>query len=1025
MPLVRPGGATWSLTPPPSSFAADTADAAAPSFVEINTSEKGETSSQTTTQYTLAILERYLTTFDTFESSSHTAPAAAEGFKHDINGRGAVGCGCGIDADTSVFSEALERLSEHVTGDANGMAACLICLEDVKPTDPIWHCSGGTTTTPAAASLPKFSNLCGGGGGCDINGDDAIFSSSGCYALLHLPCAQAWARQQLQQQQVKQQKSHLTTSWGCPKCRQPYSTVPTRYSCFCRKVDNPNYNPWHVAHSCGEECAVENPVCGHPCMLLCHPGPHPPCPRVIQASCYCGKERTSRRCGKQEFSCQAMCGRKRTATGEEDCVGRYCEHPCPALCHPGECPPCIRLVTSSCRCGGTIASEIRCSTIAEFRCEKICQKLLPCGKHHCKQVCCDGKCGPCPFSIGIRTCPCGKTEETNIECGATVPPCGQTCDKILACGVHHCTERCHIGPCPQTCRTHVEKTCSCGRMIRTILCRETFKCERRCPEMKSCGRHPCKRRCCDGVHCPPCEEVCNKRLRCGNHRCPAPCHPGECSPCPLSVKISCACGKTSYSTPCGRESTAEPPQCQLACSVPATCRHRGTEFPPHRCHFGPCPGLLARKEKNPPCPFPCGKALNCGHKCSVPCHDPRSPIDIASFTPPPAPIAPGERDVSKRRRELLSAPPAAVPAMRAAMEFIKESASNSSACPPCGVMQQVTCLGGHTTVSLPCCRALPFSCEKSCGTLLSCENHSCSLPCHDIAVNACAQCTLPCQKQRPCKHTCPRNVDNAKCHPGECGECQVEVLLPCHCGKTSLLFPCYRTTTTSSSTQGAVTPTTNGAIKSKELCCTKQCLKQLAHCPHLCEASCHEGPCPGSVARCEAETTVRCSCKRLKRKLKCFEVANLLKKARKNSAGIGGGGHGGDYDSMTSLRLLLCDDGCAKSITTKMSVDTEKPASTSEGTTTTTSTFAPSLRLEGQKKCLLNNERAAEAARKERDREKKRLEKLKQKKIQQLIRVLLLFTMFIIIVCGSVLLRRVLSTFDEVAQEAWGGDNIL
>ncbi|KAG7672506.1 hypothetical protein NADE_001676 [Nannochloris sp. 'desiccata'] len=508
MPLVRPGGATWSLTPPPSSFAADTADAAAPSFVEINTSEKGETSSQTTTQYTLAILERYLTTFDTFESSSHTAPAAAEGFKHDINGRGAVGCGCGIDADTSVFSEALERLSEHVTGDANGMAACLICLEDVEPTDPIWHCSGGTTTTPAAASLPKFSNLCGGGGGCDINGDDAIFSSSGCYALLHLPCAQAWARQQLQQQQY----------------------------------------------------------------------------------------------------------------------------------------------------------------------------------------------------VAIRVC-------------------------------YYVT------------------------LDRTRRVHELFK--------------------------------------------------------PLVIA-----GKK------GR---------------------RG-----------------------------------------------------------------GERDVSKRRRELLSAPPAAVPAMRAAMEFIKESASNSSACPPCGVMQQ-----------------------------------------------------------------------------------------------------------------GAVTPTTNGAIKSKELCCTKQCLKQLAHCPHLCEASCHEGPCPGSVARCEAETTVRCSCKRLKRKLKCFEVANLLKKARKNSAGIGGGGHGGDYDSMTSLRLLLCDDGCAKSITTKMSVDTEKPASTSEGTTTTTSTFAPSLRLEGQKKCLLNNERAAEAARKERDREKKRLEKLKQKKIQQLIRVLLLFTMFIIIVCGSVLLRRVLSTFDEVAQEAWGGDNIL
>ena len=741
-------------------------------------------------------------------------------------------------------------------------------------------------------------------------------------------------------------------------------------------------------------------------MLLCHPGPHPPCPRVVQSSCYCGKEKTSRRCGKQEFRCKAICGRKRIDAGEESVRSRYCEHPCPALCHPGECPPCIKLVTASCRCGATTASEMRCSTIAEFRCEKKCPKKLSCGKHYCEKVCCDGTCGPCPFSVGIKTCPCGKTEERSIECGVMVPPCGQTCDKVLACGVHHCIERCHIGPCPQTCRTNVEKTCVCGRTTRTLLCQEIFKCDRRCTEMKSCGRHPCKRRCCDGVNCPPCEELCNKRLRCGNHRCPAPCHSGECSPCPLSVKISCACGKTSYSTPCGRESTAQPPQCQFECNVPATCRHRGPEFPPHRCHFGPCPGLQARKENCSPCPFPCGNALRCGHSCSVPCHDPRSPIDIASFTPPPAPIAPGERDVSKKRRELLNAPPAAVPATRAAMEFINESASNSSACPPCEIMQHVTCFGGHTTVSLPCCHALPFSCGKPCGTLLSCENHSCSLPCHDIAVNTCAQCTLPCQKQRPCKHTCPNSVGDGKCHPGECGECLVQVLLPCHCGKTSLSFSCYKTTTY------------NEKIKSKELCCTKQCLKQLAHCPHLCQASCHEGPCPGSIARCEAETTVRCSCKRMKKKLKCFEVAILLEKERKESGG--GGGGGGAYDSMTSLRLLLCDSECAKSITIK-GVDSKNP--NPKNPPSTTSTIAPNLRLQGQKKRLLNNERAAEAARKERDREKKRLEKMRQQKIQQLIRVLMVFIMFIAITGGVVLLRRVLSTVDKVAQDAWGGDS--
>lgn len=48
-------------------------------------------------------------------------------------------------------------------------------------------------------------------------------------------------------------------------------------------------------------------------------------------------------------------------------------------------------------------------------------------------------------------------------------------------------------------------------------CHETFRCERRCTEMRACGRHQCRRRCCNGQH-PPCEEVCNKWLKCRNHR---------------------------------------------------------------------------------------------------------------------------------------------------------------------------------------------------------------------------------------------------------------------------------------------------------------------------------------------------------------------------------------------------------------------------------------------------------------------------------------------------------------------------
>ena len=56
-------------------------------------------------------------------------------------------------------------------------------------------------------------------------------------------------------------------------------------------------------------------------------------------------------------------------------------------------------------------------------------------------------------------------------------------------------------------------------------------------------------------------QLCGRKLRCGNHLCPSPCHAGPCQPCPLTVPIACACGQTSYNTPCGTESAAKPPKC--------------------------------------------------------------------------------------------------------------------------------------------------------------------------------------------------------------------------------------------------------------------------------------------------------------------------------------------------------------------------------------------------------------------------------------------------------------------------------
>lgn len=107
------------------------------------------------------------------------------------------------------------------------------------------------------------------------------------------------------------------------------------------------------------------------------------------------------------------------------------------------------------------------------------------------------------------------------------------------------------------------------------------RCELRCSNTKSCGRHQCRRRCCEG-DCPPCDLPCGRRLPCGNHKCPAPCHSGPCLPCPLSSTVACACGQTKYSLPCGTESKAAPPQCRHMCPVKPTCRHASLRQP-HRC----------------------------------------------------------------------------------------------------------------------------------------------------------------------------------------------------------------------------------------------------------------------------------------------------------------------------------------------------------------------------------------------------------------------------------------------------------
>ncbi|KAJ6900154.1 hypothetical protein NC652_026326 [Populus alba x Populus x berolinensis] len=347
-----------------------------------------------------------------------------------------------------------------------------------------------------------------------------------------------------------------------------------------------------------------------------------------------------------------------------------------------------------------------------------------------------------------------------MACDIVVPLCGGTCDKMLSCGFHRCHERCHRGPCIETCRIVVTKLCRCGGMKKEVPCYQDLACERKCQRMRDCGRHACKRRCCDG-DCPPCGEICGKRLRCNNHKCPAPCHRGACSPCPVMFTISCACGETHFEVPCGTEKDQKPPKCRKSCGISPLCRH-GSDSKPHKCHYGACP----------PCRLLCDEEYPCSHKCKLRCHGAR---------PPPNPDFTLRPKKKKPNHQSESTP--------------------GTPCPPCPELVWRPCLGQHIGAErmIICSNRTQFSCENLCGSPLSCGNHYCTKTCHALKSQSstslvqhkrsesCEECHLPCEKERKpaCRHSCP-----LPCHPGDCPPCKVLVKRSCYCGSMVHVFEC-------------------------------------------------------------------------------------------------------------------------------------------------------------------------------------------------------------------------------------------
>ncbi|KAG7525568.1 transcriptional repressor NF-X1 [Solea senegalensis] len=461
---------------------------------------------------------------------------------------------------------------------------CMVCCDIIRLMAPVWNCQS-------------------------------------CFHVFHLNCIKKWARS------PASQADDSAEGWRCPACQNVTLKNPTSYTCFCGKVTNPEWQRSEIPHSCGDMCGKKRSgvYCNHPCNILCHPGPCPPCPAFITKSCICGKTSQPMRCGQATvLQCDKVCG----------ALLNCAEHSCTQVCHTGACQPCQLQVQQVCYCGVTTRKAL-CGTdkegfdgVGHFSCEKICGKMLDCEAHQCQQVCHRGSCQPCTLSPTlVKTCPCGQTPLVKLlelgykerqSCSDPIPSCGKICNKPLACGssdtIHLCENLCHEGSCGPCSLTSTIR-CRCGSKTKEVPCvtiekeeELVFSCEKRCSKKRSCGRHKCGELCCVTLE-HKCPLICGYKLNCGLHRCQEPCHRGNCEPCWQSSfdELTCHCGLTVLypPIPCG----TKPPECKSLCTRRHECDH--PVF--HNCHS---------EDKCPPCTYLTQKWCMGKHeqRSNIPCH---------------------------------------------------------------------------------------------------------------------------------------------------------------------------------------------------------------------------------------------------------------------------------------------------------------------------------------------------------------------------------------------------------------------
>ncbi|KAK7437497.1 FKBP12-associated protein [Stygiomarasmius scandens] len=679
-------------------------------------------------------------------------------------------------------------------------ADCPICFNAIFPGQSIWSCS---------PMIPILS-------------DDADKKVEYCWTPFHLKCIKPWAEKSFNDVKaawVARGEPEKGGEWRCPGCQGRRNRVVGGYLCFCGSTSSPQAPTSRLTtpHSCGNRCSRPRESCSHPCPLLCHPGPCPPCKVVMDVRCHCIRQKViGVLCGDARTENTASSAPTSFSCGEPCHKPLSCGNPahvCTKPCHLGPCDACPERLKQKCWCGkeerevpcgegetwadgegvGCDGAFVSVEALARrsFRCAQPCSKPFNCGKHFCEKPCHppspNSEIAHCPSSPDmIKTCPCGKRDIASststsadafpprTSCTSPIPTCSSPCLKPLTTCEHTCQSKCHTGPCPP-CSVELTRPCRCGGKVSKIQCSslqtqeergEPLVCDKPCLALRSCGKHQCGRICCPLASFSTAGASSSK----------------------VSSKKKAALAAAAAPDPLGLH------ECELICGKPLSCGNHTCEEKDHR---GPCKPCLRSGFDEMTCfcgqttlfpPIPCGTTLasvskTCPHPCPLP------------------PPACGHEKVP----HTCHAPP-------------EVDEASGSPCPGCVRLVTKRCACGKKEVPNVRCslEREKVGCGLVCGRLLSCGFHKCERKCHSESED-CGQCTSVCGKDRklclPAHHPCSH-----PCHaPSVCNEdtpCQSLVSITCPCGRIKQSVRCGRSTSNLSGT---------GEAKGKELKCNSDC----------------------------------------------------------------------------------------------------------------------------------------------------------------------------------------------------------